>query len=155
MSFENKIRQAYDSVHAPDTLTERLREELQRDLRQDADAVGGIVTEAPKRDIVRTLLHGGAFVAATVILCGGFGFALWSMRDKTVVFHPGSNVSAPADEQVVMPEMAGLSRQTAQQTLEALGLAVEFSGDGSTVARSEPPAGARVTKGSTVRLVME
>lgn len=148
--MKQKIRNAYDSVHAPDALTERLKQQLyQQDFREE-DVVGGIVEEAPRRDPVRMLLRGSAFVAASVLLFVGIGLGVRQMRDRVEDFHPGTAVSAPAAAAV--PDVTGQTAAAAQQQLKALGFQTECSGSG-TVTRTEPPAGTQLPAGSTVRII--
>ncbi len=62
----------------------------------------------------------------------------------------------PRDDQLTVPDLQGLSAATAESTLEGLGFEpiegddVNDSAPAGTVARTDPPAGASVAKGSSV-----
>jgi len=58
-------------------------------------------------------------------------------------------------EAYVMPDLVGRDATSAKRELEALGFRVDTTGPGSNFARIEvedPPVGARVTRGQTIRL---
>lgn len=89
MSLHREIKNAYDQVHAPDELVERLKQELyQKDFHEDAEEVTWQVTEAPRFHIGKYF----AYIAATLVLCVGCGAAVWSL--KTVDMQPGTNVTS-------------------------------------------------------------
>ena len=156
MSLEQKIRHAYDGVHAPDALTEQLKQKLyQQDILEE-DVVGGIVEEAPRRSLLRMLMKGGAFAAASVLLFVGIGVGVRYLRDRAEVFHPGTAVSAPAA--VTVPDVAGMTVANARNTLQDAGFQVSVSYSDaaqSVVIRTEPPAGTQLPPDSRVRIMCE
>ena len=156
MSLEKKIRSAYDSVHAPEALTEQLKQELyQQDLRAE-DIVGGIVEEAPRRNPLRMLLRGSAFVAASVLVFIGIGIGVRQMRNRAEEFRPGTAVSAPAAAAV--PDVSGMTVEAAGRALRDAGFKSQASYSDaaqSAVTRTEPPAGTQLPAGSTVRIICE
>ena len=155
MSLEKKIKSAYDSVHAPDALTERLKQELYQQDFREADIVGGIVEEAPRRSPVRLLWQGTAFVAASVLIFAGLGIGVRMMRDRVETFHPGTAVSAPAS--VTVPDVAGMSKQEACTYLSSLGFQVEVTvtDPERKVSRTEPQAGTQLPSGSRIVVICE
>lgn len=164
MSLQHEIKQAYDAVHAPDALTERLKQELYRsDLRDEAELLTCEVTEAPKRRPLLAAAKGIAFVAASLALCIGCGFAVWGLRDQVVDFHPGANVSAPAS--VKVPDVTGSTAEEARQMLERAGFRVEVMYHGALIdlaelpadsspVRTEPAAGSAAERDSVVVLYL-
>lgn len=98
MKLKKDIKQAFDQVHAPDALVERLKQELyQKDFYEDADEVTWQVEEAPRRHFGKYF----AYIAATFILCAGCGMAVWSLN--TVEIQPGSQVSSVSPVQDTEP----------------------------------------------------
>lgn len=96
--MKKEIRQAFDQVHAPDALVERLKQELyQKDFYEDADEVTWQVEEAPRRQFGKYF----AYIAATLMLCVGCGMAVWSLN--TVEIQPGSQVSNVSPVQETEP----------------------------------------------------
>ena len=152
MNLQDQIKKAYDGVHAPDALTEQLKQELYQQALREEDVVGGIVEEAPRRNPLQMLLRGGAFVAASVLLFVGLGIGVKQLRDRAEIFHPGTAVSAPAAAAV--PDLTGMTSDNAQKVLQQLGFRTECSGTG-TVTRTEPAAGTQLPAGSTVRILCE
>lgn len=90
MSLRDEIRRAYDEVKAPDALTERIKRDLyQKDISDDAEQETFLVEEAPRPAVGRYL----AFIAATVVLCTGFGAAAWwGMRENANELTPRASV---------------------------------------------------------------
>lgn len=96
MSLRKEIKNAYDPVHAPDALVERMKQELyQKDFHEEADEMTWQVAEAPKRN-PRSFAYIFAYIAATLVLCAGCGMAVWRMRDQMTDFHPSSHVPVDA-----------------------------------------------------------
>lgn len=108
MSLHKDIKNAYDQVHAPDALVERMKQELyQKDFHEEeADEMTWLVTEAPRMRIGKYF----AYVAATLVLCAGCGMAVWNMRDQMGEFHPGSAVNSSYN----VPETEDTTEETTQ-----------------------------------------
>ncbi|MBQ2264744.1 MAG: hypothetical protein II341_04995 [Oscillospiraceae bacterium] len=88
MNMRDEIKNAFDSVHAPDELAERLKQELyQKDCHEEIEEIC-IVEEAPRRRIG----HYAAYIAAALALCIGCGFSIWSLRDNTSPLNPSTTV---------------------------------------------------------------
>ncbi len=112
MSLHKEIKNAYDQVHAPDALVERMKQELyQKDFHEEADEMTWQVAEAPKRS-PRSFAHIFAYVAATLVLCAGSGMAVWHMRDQMTDFHPGTNV--PMDVSSTSDTMTDTTEETTE-----------------------------------------
>ena len=93
MSMRKDIQNAFDKVHAPDELVERMKQELyQKDLHEDIEEITFTVKEAPKRNYFR----GFAIVAAALALCIGCGVSVLSLRENP--FNPASKVVATTEE---------------------------------------------------------
>ena len=108
MSLRDEIRRAYDDVKAPDELTERIKRDLyQKDISDDAEQETFLVEEAPRPAVGRYL----AFIAASVMLCAGFGYAAWrGMQDNVNELNPRSSVPI---------ETAAVTEETTETTAPA------------------------------------
>ena len=108
MSLRDEICRAYDDVKAPDELTERIKRDLyQKDISDDAEQETFLVEEAPRPAVGRYL----AFIAASVMLCAGFGYAAWrGMRDNVNELNPRSSVPI---------ETAAVTEETTETTAPA------------------------------------
>ena len=93
MSMRKDIQNAFDNVHAPDELVERMKQELyQKDLHEDIEEITFSVKQAPRRNYLR----GFAIVAAALALCIGCGVSVLSLRENP--FNPASPVVATTEE---------------------------------------------------------
>lgn len=93
MSMRKDIQNAFDKVHAPDELVERMKQELyQKDLHEDIEEITFSVKQAPRRNYLR----GFAIVAAALALCIGCGVSVLSLRENP--FNPASSVVATTEE---------------------------------------------------------
>ncbi len=89
MNMHKKIKNAFDSVHAPDELVERMKQELyQMDFHEDAEEMTCEAAEAPRRHFWQYALY----VAASLALCIGCGLSVWSLRDSGEPLNPGTTV---------------------------------------------------------------
>ncbi len=89
MSLHKEIRDAYDQVHAPDAVVERMKQELyQKGFHEDAEEVTWQVSEAPRLHIGRY----AAYVAAVLTLTVGCGMAVWGLNKAEL--KPGKNVNS-------------------------------------------------------------
>lgn len=96
MSMRKEIRNAFDQVHAPEDLTERLKQELyQKDFHEDADEMTWQVAEAPKRQLWRYPMY----AAAVAAICVGCGLSVWSLRDQQTDFNPSTTVPVAVDSE--------------------------------------------------------
>lgn len=90
MNMHDEIKKAFNSVHAPDELVERMKQELyQKDCHEEIEEIYE-VTEAPRRPIWRY----AAYIAASLALCIGCGVSVWNLRDNTAPLNPGTTVPA-------------------------------------------------------------
>lgn len=88
MNMRNEIKNAFDSVHAPEELVERMKQELyQKDCHEELEEICE-VTEAPRPQIWRY----AAYVAAALALCIGCGFSVWNLRDNPSPLNPQTSV---------------------------------------------------------------
>ena len=93
MSMRKDIQNAFDNVHAPDELVERMKQELyQKDLHEDIEEITFTVKQAPRRNYLRYF----AFVAAALALCIGCGVSVLNLRENP--FKPASPVVATTEE---------------------------------------------------------
>jgi beta-lactam-binding protein with PASTA domain len=77
------------------------------------------------------------------------------LQGSTVVLAVGTDqVPPPPPRMVTVPDVLGLTQAAVSNVLGRLGLAVRFSGTGSTVSHQSPAAGQQVLQGSTVVLTM-
>ncbi len=95
MNMRNEIRHAFDNVHAPDELVERMKQELyQKDFHEEVDEVVCEVAEAPRRHVWRYVMY----TAASIALCIGCGVSVWNLRDNPNPINPGSQVVSTPTE---------------------------------------------------------
>ncbi len=88
MNMRKDIKNAFGSVHAPDDLVERLKQELyQKDCHEELEEICE-VTEAPKPQIWRYV----TYIAAALALCVGCGLSVWSLRDNPSPLNPQTSV---------------------------------------------------------------
>ena len=86
MNLKQSIKDAYDHVHTPADVTERLKQELyQKGLEEENDEVTYQAAEPQKPAIGRYFLY----IAASLLLCAGGVLAAWSMQSQRVDFNPG------------------------------------------------------------------
>lgn len=89
MNMRKEIRHAFDHVHAPEELVERMKQELyQKDFHEEVEEVTCEVSEAPRRPVWRYVMY----TAASLALCIGCGLSVWSLRDSQNPMNPGSHV---------------------------------------------------------------
>lgn len=89
MNMHKEIKEAFGRVHAPEDVTERLKQDLyQMDLNENAEEMTCEVQEASNRHFLRYPLY----AAAAVALCVGCGLSLWSMRELENPLKPASTV---------------------------------------------------------------
>ncbi len=88
MNMRKDIKNAFGSVHAPDDLVERLKQELyQKDCHEELEEICE-ATEAPKPQIWRYI----TYIAAALALCVGCGLSVWSLRDNPSPLNPQTSV---------------------------------------------------------------
>ncbi len=105
MNIEKEIRNAFDQVHAPETVTERMKQELyQKDFHEEAEEITCQAEDAPKRSLWRY----SVYVAAAVAICVGCGFTAWNMRSEQSNFNPSTTVpvAVESEEETTEPEEA-------------------------------------------------
>ncbi len=86
MNLKQSIQNAYDHVHAPADVTERLKQELyQKDLEEERDEVTYQAAGPQKPAIGRYFVY----IAASLLLCAGGVLAAWSMQSQRVDLNPG------------------------------------------------------------------
>ncbi|MBE6848333.1 MAG: hypothetical protein E7502_00285 [Ruminococcus sp.] len=94
MNMHDEIKKAFDSVHAPDELVERMKQELyQKDCHEEIEEVFE-VAQMPRRTIGRYT----AYIAASLALCVLCGVSIWNLRGNTVPLNPGTTVPAMTTE---------------------------------------------------------
>jgi penicillin-binding protein 1A len=96
------------------------------------------------------LFHGGPVLGGTYPALIFADFMKSAMAGKPVKGFP----APPAPPSVAMPDVLGKSREEAEAILKGNGFTVRVSGSGKVVTASDPPAGARVAKGSVVGITM-
>lgn len=90
MNMRDEIKNAFDSVHAPEELVERMKQELyQKDCHEEIEEICE-VEEAPRRRI----WHYAAYIAASLALCVGCGLSVWNLRDNAGPLNPSTTVPA-------------------------------------------------------------
>jgi len=88
MNMRNEIKNAFNSVHAPEELVERMKQELyQKDCHEELVEICE-VEEAPRPQIWRY----AAYIAAALALCIGCGFSVLSLRDNPSPLNPQTSV---------------------------------------------------------------
>lgn len=79
MSMRKDIQNAFDNVHAPDELVERMKQELyQKDMHEDIEEITFDVKEAPRRNYLRNF----GIVAAALAVCIGCGITVLQLREN-------------------------------------------------------------------------
>ena len=92
MNMKHEIKRAYDGVHAPRELTERMKRELyQKDLYELEEEITCEAARPAKPHGVRYAFY----IAATLMLCTGLGLSVWGLRDRHTNYNPGTNVQVP------------------------------------------------------------
>lgn len=153
MSVRKHIQNAYDKVHAPEDVIERMKQELyQKDLHEDAEHEIYRVEEARRPEIGKYLLY----IAAVFAVCIGGGLAWNSIQQNRVDFHPGQAVQTEITETVsprerTVPDVTGMNAQAAQTVLEEAGYQVRLTFD---VTDSDPDA-RRLLEGTVIRTYPE
>lgn len=95
MNMGREIKNAFDSVHAPDELVERMKQELyQKDFHESSDEIVCRVTEVPKRHFWRY----AAFTAAVFAICAGCGLSVWKLNSQVSSFDPQAGISGTPEE---------------------------------------------------------
>ncbi len=90
MNMRDEIKNAFNSVHAPEELVERMKQELyQKDCHEEIEEIYE-VAEAPRRPTWRY----AAYIAASLALCIGCGVSVWNLRGNTAPLNPGTTVPA-------------------------------------------------------------
>ncbi len=118
MNMHDEIRKAFDSVHAPDELVERMKQELyQKDCHEEIEEIYE-VAEAPRRPVWRY----AAYIAASLALCIGCGVSVWNLRDNTAPLNPGTTVPAmtttATEETTTAPEEMKAAEFAARAEIE-------------------------------------
>ncbi len=103
MNMHKEIKEAFGAVHAPEDVTERLKQDLyQMDLHENAEEMTCQAAQAPKGRFLRYPLY----AAAAVALCVGCGLSLWSIQELENPLKPASTVpvvSTTAPEETTEP----------------------------------------------------
>lgn len=121
MNMHDKIRSAFDSVHAPEELVERMKQELyQKDCHEELEEVFE-VQEAPRRRIWSY----AAYIAASLVLCIGCGVSMWNLRGNTEPLNPSTTVPAMTTvteetTETTTPEEAEKAQREQEQQAEVL-----------------------------------
>lgn len=116
MNMRKDIKNAFDSVHAPDDLLERLKQELyQKDCHEELEEICE-VTEAPKPQIGRYV----TYIAAALALCVGCGLSVWSLRDNPSPLNPQTSVPVvmTTEETTESTDAAAAERAAYEQIME-------------------------------------
>lgn len=116
MNMRKDIKNAFDSVHAPDDLVERLKQELyQKDCHEELEEICE-VTEAPKPQIWRYV----TYIAAALALCVGCGLSVWSLRDNPSPLNPQTSVPVvtTTEETTESTDAAAAERAAYEQIME-------------------------------------
>ena len=146
MSIKRKIRNAYDSVHAPEDVAERMKQELyQMDWNHDAE-----------HEIYR-------IEPAMALVCTGMGLAFRKAQEYRNDFHPGAQVMMDGDSVLpegTVPDVAQYHFEYAKKIMEQEGYQTELRYETSEavtagkVIRTEPAAGKALPEGATVTLIV-
>ncbi len=118
MNMHDEIRKAFDSVHAPEELVERMKQELyQKDCHEEIEEIYE-VAEAPRRPIWRY----AAYIAASLALCIGCGVSVWNLRGNTAPLNPGTTVPAmtttATEETTTAPEEIKAAESAAYEQMQ-------------------------------------
>lgn len=161
MSLKNQIHDAYDKVHAPEEVIERLKQELHRK-ETSKDAEHEIYRVARKS---RPQLGGHMmYIAAVIAVCFGAGIAWQSIQQYRNPIRPGMAVytEAPSDDpslaEGVVPDVTHYYYDYAKKVLEQYGYECVRYYESSDeledgiVIRTEPAALTKAAAGSTVRV---
>lgn len=133
MSVKRSIQKAYDPIHAPEDVIERMKQELyQKDLNQDEEHEIFHVETAPRLGFVKYFMY----TAAAIAVCCGMGYAYLKAQDYRIDFHPAKAVYTEAVEQYQMPDVTGLSKNAAVALLGHAGITLQMR-----YASSDQPAG--------------
>ncbi len=121
MSLKRDIQSAYDQVHAPEEVIERMKRELrEKDLRGCMEE-STLTPEAARPQFWRYAVY-----VAAVFAVFGCGVLAWqSVQDKRVELHPGSQVQETLTTSSI-PDVTGMSVENAKMTLERAGWQVEI-----------------------------
>lgn len=166
MNLRNKLKSAYDQVHAPEDVTDRLKQELyQKDLNGDAETEVFLVEEAKRPAVGQYVLY----IAAVFALCLCVGIFWKNIQGSRNILHPGSQVivesvppsGTPAIEDWtdgVIPDVTNYHYEYALKILEQCGYNVEIKYEnnseveaGKTI-RTEPAGNKALAPGETVIL---
>lgn len=159
MSLKNQIHDAYDKVHAPEEVIERLKQELHRkETSEDAEHEIYRVARRTRPHIGGHILY----IAAVVAVCIGAGAAWQSVQQYRNPIRPGmaiyteSPANAPAEG--VVPDVTHYRYEYAKKVLEQCGYecipCYEASDDleDGIVIRTEPAAFQQAQPGSSIRV---
>lgn len=160
MSIKRKIWKAYDSVHAPEDVAERMKQELyQMDWNHDAEHEIYRIEPAPRPQFGRYL----AYIAAVALVCTGMGLAFRKAQEYRNEFHPGAQVMMDGDAVLpegTVPDVAQYHFEYAKKIVEQEGYQTELRYETSEavtagkVIRTEPAAGKALSEGATVTLIV-
>ena len=164
MSMNTRIHEAYDKVHAPEEVVERLKHEIiSKNTSEDAEHEIFRVSRRSRPQISGYLVY----FAAVFVLCIG-GVTAWkSIQQYKNPIHPGMAVytEAPTAERIAVPDAEGkipditnYHYEYAKKLLEQSGFSVMLCYEDSTelpagtVIRTEPAAHTGAEPGSVVKL---
>lgn len=147
MSIKRNIQRAYDPIHAPEDVIERMKQELyQKDLNQDEEHEIFRVETSPRLGIGKYLLY----TAAMIGLCCGLGYAFQMAQEYRTDFHPGQAVYTESAEPLKVPKLVGISMSEASALLDRAKITYEIH----RVA-SDQPAGTVISQSVSPGTYME
>ena len=165
MNLRQKLQSAYDPVHAPEDVTERLKQELyQKDINGDAETEISIVREKKRPPLMQYAVS----IAAVLALCCGAGWLWQYARQNRNPIRPQSQVivesAAPSEAAAIdwvegiVPDVAQYRVEYARKILEQCGYHVDIRYEESTevtagnTIRTEPAGKETLAPGETVIL---
>lgn len=111
MNLRKEIRQAYDRVHVPEDVSERLKQELyQKDFHEEEEFSEIFqMEEYPERQWGKYL----GFIAASVMLGVSIGVSMWNMLDNRSeeVFHPTATIPVERSAETTEESATGASEE--------------------------------------------
>lgn len=100
MNMSNDIKKAFDSVHAPEELVERMKQELyQKDFHDSGEEVVCEACQVPRRHFWRY----AAFAAAVFVICAGCGLSILRLNSQISDFDPHTGISFASDAEETEP----------------------------------------------------
>lgn len=100
MNMSDEIKRAFDSVHAPEELVERMKQELyQKDFHDSGEEMVCQAVQVPRQHFWRY----AAFVAAVFVMCAGCGLSVWRLNSQVSDFDPHTGVSGVSDPDETEP----------------------------------------------------